>query len=206
MQPKDKLYLYDAGVIKKLEENRHILISGNSVKYIYFLVKGLMKISHITDNGDEVIKFILKPGNFFGELNLFDPADTLSEVAIALEPSEVCFLKIETAKQLMSKNEPIRKFINLSISNRIRQTEKKFLSLTHDDVAERILGFLNEFVLEFGKPVEGGYKARNFLTHQDIARIIVTTRQTVTTTLGTFKKKGWIDYDNRQLSVYKFRN
>ena len=49
-------------------------------------------------------------------------------------------------------------------------------SLILKGVKEGVFGFLKEFVLEFGHPVNGGYTARNFLTYEDIARITTTSR------------------------------
>ncbi len=128
----------------------------------------------------------MKPGAIFGELNLLDFEEDRHEMAIAVEDSEVCFIPAETVKQLMAVNSAFRKSIHQSIGQRIKKMEERMFSLMLKNVKDRILDFLKEFVLEFGHPVNGGYTAEFFITHEDIARITTTSRQSVTTSIGRF--------------------
>jgi hypothetical protein len=65
--------------------------------------------------------------------------------------------------------------------------------------------FSEEVCTEFGHPVNGGYVAKNFLAHEDIARITITNMKSVTTSLVYFKKQGRIDHDTQNLSVYQLQ-
>lgn len=206
MLPKDILSLNNAGISRLVRQKSILHITGISTKYIYFLQSGLVKVSHITNDGNEIIKYIIKPGSIFGELNLFDMEEDKNEIAIALENSEVFMIPAITIKNLMSTHQGIETIVNKSINKRIKQMEQRMLSLTLKDVKERIMDFLKDFALEFGHPVNGGFQVKNFLTHEDIAKITTTSRQSVSTTLGYFKKQGWIDYDTHNISVYKFQN
>lgn len=206
MNAKDILTLHDAGVARHVAENRIIRITGTSIKYVYLLRKGVMKISNVNDEGDEVIKYFIKPGSLFGELNLLDHEENRYEMAIALEESEVSFIPAETVNQLMIADNELRKSINQSISKRIKKMEDRMFSLMLRSVKDRVMDFLREFVLEFGHPIEGGYSVKNFLTHEDIAGIAATSRQSVTTAMRDFKKRGWIDYDSRHLSVFAWEH
>jgi CRP/FNR family transcriptional regulator len=165
----------------------------------------LVKVSGITEDGTEVIKYIVKPGNFFGEFNLLDTDENRNDIAIALEDAEVYFIPADTIKFLMKENELLRSSINKAISKRISKMEKRMFSLMMKGVRERTLDFLKDFVAEFGHPVAGGYQARNFLTHDDIAKMITSSRQTVTSSLVYFRRKGWIDYDSKHLKVFNLQ-
>ena len=206
MDKKDILVLHNAGVVRRINEKKVIQVSDVTIKYVYFLQRGLIKISNISETGEELIKYFIKPGVIFGELNLLDNEENQNEMAIALEDCEVCFIPVETVKQLMVTNSAFRKSIHHFIGKRIKKMEERMYSLMLKDVKERILDFLKEFVIEFGHPVNGGYTAKNFLKHEDIARITTTSRQSVTTTLVYFKKHGLIDYDTHNLSVFNFQN
>jgi CRP/FNR family transcriptional regulator len=206
MLAKDIILLHNAGVIRSIAGNSIIQVADSTIKYVYFLQKGLIKISNISDEGKEIIKYILKPGNIFGELSLLDNEESRHEIAVALEDCEVCFILAETVKELMVTDHLFRKDIHQSIGKRIKKMEERMFSLMLKDVKERILDFLKEFVQEFGHPVDGGYTAKNFLTHEDIARITTTSRQSVTTSLVYFKKQGIIDYDTKNLNVYHLQH
>ncbi len=202
MLAKDIILLHNAGVTRSIAENKIIQVTDTTIKYVYFLQKGLIKISNISCEGKEIIKYILKPGNIFGELSLLDNEENRHEIAVAIENCEVCFIPAETVKELMVTDHVFRKDIHQCIGKRIKRMEERMFSLMLKDMKERILDFLKEFVQEFGHPVNGGYTAKNFLTHEDIARITTTSRQSVTTSLVQFKRQGIIDYDNKYLSVY----
>lgn len=204
MTAKELLVLHHAGTTRAITAGRVLHITGTSNKNIYLLKKGLIKISSISENGIEIIKYIVKPGNIFGELNLLDNEVDRREIAIAIENAEICFIPVERVKDIMESDNVIKKSINQFISDRIHKMEQRMFSLMLKDVKQRILEFLKEFVAEFGYPVSGGYQARNFLTHEDIAKITTTSRQTVTTSLIHFKKLGLIDYNSKQLSVFNY--
>lgn len=202
MNANDIILLQRSGVLRSVYKNKITQISETSIPYVFYLQKGLMKISAITDDEREIIKYIVKPGQIFGELNLIDNENKNREIAYAMENSELWFVPVDTVKRLMQENESFGQSINKAIGNRINKMEERMFSLMIKTVKERILDFLKDFVAEFGYPVVGGYEAKNFLTHDDIAKIITTSRQTVTTSLIDFRKKGWIDYDSSTLKVY----
>lgn len=206
MNRKDILMLHSAGVVRRISTRRIIHITDAAIKYVYFLQKGMIKISNIGENGEEVIKYFIKPGGIFGELNLLEIDEDSHEMAIAIEESEVCFIPVESVRQLMATNPAFRKSINQSIGGRIRKMEERMFSLMLKGVKDRILDFLKEFVVEFGQPFNGGYTAEFFITHDDIAKITTTSRQSVTTSLVDFKKRGLIDYTNRKLTVLNFQH
>lgn len=199
------IQLRNAGTLRRITESKIIHISDSGIQYVYFLQKGLIKVSGITEDGTEVIKHIVKPGDLFGELNLLETDENRNDIAIALENSEVYFIPADTIKSLMKENELLRSSVNKAISSRISKMEKRMLSLMMKGVRERTLDFLKDFVTEFGHPVTGGYQVRNFLTHDDIAKMITSSRQTVTSSLVYFRNKGWIDYDTKNLKVFNFQ-
>jgi len=138
---KDILVLHHAGIVRRIHGKKVTHVSDVSIRYVYFLQKGLMKISNINDNGEEVIKYILKPGNIFGELNLLDNEEDRHEIAVAMEECQVCFVPAETVKELMITNSSLRKSIHHYIGKRIKRMEERTFSLMLKDVNERNLIF-----------------------------------------------------------------
>ena len=204
MTAKELSSLHHAGTTRTMAAGKVLQVTDVSIKNMYLLQKGLVKISSISNDGVEIIKYIVKPGNIFGELNLLDNNIDRHEIAVVMENAEICSIPVETVKDIMETDKIMQKSINQSISNRINKMEQRMFSLMLKDVKQRIMDFLKEFVAEFGHPVNGGYQVRNFLTHEDIARLTTTSRQTVTTSLVHFKKMGLIDYNSKQLSVFNF--
>lgn len=90
--PKDTILLHNAGVTRNVAEKRVIQLTDTTVKYDYFLQKSLIRISNISDDGKEIIKYILKPDNVFSELSPLDNEEYRHEIAVALKNCEVCFI------------------------------------------------------------------------------------------------------------------
>jgi CRP/FNR family transcriptional regulator len=69
------------------------------------------------------------------------------------------------------------------------------------DVRTRLLYFLKDISADYTTDIEGYITLPNYLTHQDIASLICSTRQTVTSLLNTLKNEGIISYSRKELKV-----
>ena len=69
------------------------------------------------------------------------------------------------------------------------------------DVRTRMLEFLKDFALERGEGGGPEYRIDHFLTHKDMADLIGTTRQTVTTLMNELRNEGKIDFSRRSIFI-----
>lgn len=188
-------------VMRNLSRNTILHFPDMKGRYVYFLKEGVVKIAAIDDNGNEFIKYLIKPGCIFGELSLMENQESEDDYAIAMEDCIVCFMDVETLKSMMQMNNDlnirIRKFIGL----RLKKIENRLTSLVFKDVKTRVYDFLKEFVHDFGKEENGVITAKLFLTHEDIAKLAATTRQTASTVMGKLREEGKINYNQQFISV-----
>ena len=74
-------------------------------------------------------------------------------------------------------------------------------------LAETVAGRLGRLLLELGhqigEHVNGGLRFPLLLTHEEMASMTCTTRETVTRTLGQFRKDGWISVEDAIITVHK---
>jgi CRP-like cAMP-binding protein len=110
-------------------------------------------------------------------------------------------VRIEEVHELMKDNSEfsfkVFKFIGLKLSKLERRVE----SLVFKDVRQRLVEFLVEIAQERGKALEGRTELELKLTHKDIASLIGTSRQTVTSLLNELREEGLIDFDRKNLSI-----
>ncbi len=170
-------------------------------KYVYFLKEGFMKIAVMNAQGKEVIKYLVKPGNLFGEITLLDEYENPEDYAIALEDVVIHFLAAEKMKQWMDAHSDLRTEVNRQFCNRIRKIENRLLSIVFKDAKIRISEFLVDFAIELGKKTELGFEVKNILTHDDIANLTATSRQTVSSTLSELRNKKLIEYNSRRIMI-----
>ena len=69
------------------------------------------------------------------------------------------------------------------------------------DVRTRLIDFILELIEERGKETGGRWQVEHYYTHKNIANLIGTSRQTVTTTLNELKVDGLIDFDRKKFYV-----
>jgi len=74
-------------------------------------------------------------------------------------------------------------------------------------LAETVAGRLGRLLLELahqiGEHVEGGFRFPLLLTHEEMASMACTTRETVTRTLGQFRKDGSITIEDSVITLHQ---
>jgi CRP/FNR family transcriptional regulator, cyclic AMP receptor protein len=199
----DIVNMEKAMVMRKLGKNTLLHFPEMKSKYVYFLKEGMVKISNQNQDGKELIKYIIKPGQIFGEMSLLENTEDSNDYAIAIEDCIVCFMDVEQLKSMMQMNADLNLRIRKLIGLRIKKIENRISSMVFKDAPTRIMDFLHEFAGDFGYQVENGVSVKFFLTHEDIAKLTATTRQTVATVMAKARERGLIDYNTRQLTIFK---
>lgn len=180
METKDKLwYLEHFDILQRLKKDdmvsmekamvMRVIIKNTTLhfpemkgRYVYFLKEGMVKISTQNSDGQELIKYIIKPGGIFGEMALLESQEEENDYAIALEDCVVCFMDMENLKSMMEMNTDLNIRIRKLIGVRIKKIENRISSMVFKDAPTRVYDFLHEFVREFGQEEKGGFSAKLF--------------------------------------------
>jgi len=188
------------------KKGEFIYFSDDPASSIYLVTEGKVKLLYYTEEGDEVVKSVLARGEVFGELALLGE-DTRQDCAqVVTDKTTVCKLTLEEMQQLMKDDVSFGLKIFKLIGLRINKLERKIDSLVFKDVRTRIIEFIREYVMEKGENNGLEYKVDNFLTNKDIANLVGTTRQTVTTLLNELRSEGLIDFTRRSIYVADINN
>jgi len=168
-------------------------------KYLCLVKYGILKITRIDNDGSERIRYLVGKGGFLGEFSIFESAgfaDAYEDAyARVLEPCWIQFISMEKIKRAMISSSDVRDFMLSLVVKKIRIYERLYERMLIRDVRLRVMGFLMEVAREFGTLHEDVYTLNNFLTHEDIASAVNSTRQTVTKILNELREKGFIEYN-----------
>ena len=186
--------------MKTIDKGGVIERGSHNSKCVFFLKKGAVKI---INSKNDTVKYIVKQGNIFGELAIYDKKASLEEVAIALEESVICYIDSELMESLMEKHKSLKNGILKIYGLRIRKLETRLQNLIYKDSSARISEFILAFIDEFGENKVDRIEAKNLLSHKDIANLTNTSRQTVSNVLSNMRKKGLIFYDTNYISFSK---
>ena len=168
---------------------------------VFFLKRGSVKIVNTTN---DTVKYVVKRGNIFGELALFDKEIAVQEVAYTLEDCVICYIKHQQMEALMEKHKSLKNGVLKVYGLRIKKLERRLHDLLYKDSPTRIKEFITDYLDEFGEKNETDkLVAKNLLSHKDIANLTNTSRQTVSNVLSKMRKEGLIEYDKQFISNTK---
>ena len=163
---------------------------------VYLVSKGKVKIVTYDNQGHETIKQILSKGELFGEKHILGDVKS-NEFAIACNnPTEVCAINIGDMKKLMRKNERFESSIYKFIGLRLKKIERRLELLVGKDVETRIISFIHDLYEDNDSQI-----VHNHLSHSDIAKLLGTSRESVTKVFNRLKKSGIIDYSRKEIKV-----
>ncbi len=168
---------------------------------IFFLAKGLVKIGTHSSDGKEVIKALMHPMAMFGELGLVGETNRQEFAQALREDVHLYTLKVEAFKVFMQTNFELCSNIIHLFGKRLIKAENKLESLIFKDARTRIIEFIKEAVDKQGRRIGYEMLLKHSLTHQDIANITCTSRQTVTLVLNELKKSDLIYFNRGKILV-----
>ncbi|WP_020570222.1 Crp/Fnr family transcriptional regulator [Neolewinella persica] len=174
---------------------------GETSEHIFLLSKGAVKISTHSSEGKEVIKQLIHPEAIFGELALVGEAKR-TETAQSLK-EEVHYYTIRTVdfQRILANNSKLSQQVLFLFGQRMMAAENKLENLIFKDARSRIVNFLHEVVTKRGRQVGYEMLLKHSLTHQDIANITCTSRQTVTLVLNELRKENLIYFNRGRILV-----
>lgn len=165
------------------EKGEYIYFPSQNHRKLYFTKKGFIKIGYIDEDGNECIKEIIQKGEVFGQITL-EKNNLQDEFAQAYK-SEVslCAFNIDDFILLLQKKPDMALAFSLHLGKKVRKVETRLLNLLNKSVHSRLINLLLQLIPENNDKVNSAAIER-FLTHDDMAKLIGSSRQTVTTTLS----------------------
>jgi CRP-like cAMP-binding protein len=179
----------------------YIYLPDEASDQIFFLAKGIIKIAMHSDDGKEIIKSLFQPLAMFGELGIIGETRRQDLAQALREEVHIYSLKVEDLKKLMRLNFTLCDRIMTLFGNRLMRAESKLESLIFKDARTRIVEFIKDSVSKSGRKVGLEMLLKHSLTHQDIANITCTSRQTVTLVLNELRKSDLIYFNRGKILV-----
>jgi CRP-like cAMP-binding protein len=184
---------------RRFPKGSQIFCEGTHSDCIYILNSGLVKLISLSEKGEETILHILKEGSTFGEL-LF-ASDTRIVTALAsMDVTVTAILRKDFFKILKMIPTVCQNFIKI-LSKRLMKIEREFAHFGHTWSYHRLAMVLLEICDEHGIQTRDGTVIPFPLTHEELANLIGTTRETVTHQLKRFKGMGFLRNKGRKLVI-----
>lgn len=189
----------------------HNYLEANSGDYIYFPYQnrnklyftktGFIKLGYIDEQGNEIIKEIIQKGEVFGQLTL-EKNNEQDEFAQAYKSQvSLCAFTMDDFIRLLQRKPDMAIAFSFHLGNKLKKVENRLLNILNKDVKSRLVQLLLQLAAD-NKNTDGNRAViEKFLTHDDIAKLIGSSRQTVTTTLNQFEKQNLISISKKEILI-----
>jgi CRP/FNR family transcriptional regulator len=188
---------------KKAKKGEIIYISSSEVPRIFLLKRGNIKIVALDDQGNENIKEVLQKGDLFGELTLENDQNS-SEFAKALTDDVVlCSFLMSDFENLLLQNPTLALSYTKFVGLKMKRFKNNYANLVSKDARTRMITFLKEWGDKEGVVAGDKIIIDNYLTQNDIAQIICTSRQTATQLINELEEQKAISYSRKSIVIEK---
>lgn len=201
LTPEEKRRLEDVSDYKIKPKYSFIYLADEPSDTMYFLARGTVKIGTHSHDGKEIIKTLIHPKAMFGELGLIGETRRQDFAQILKEEVHLYAVRVEDFRRLMRSNFSLCDRIMSTFGDRLIRAESKLESLIFKDARTRIIEFIKDSVEKRGHKVGFEMLLKHSLTHQDIANITCTSRQTVTLVLNELRKLDLIYFNRGKILV-----
>ena len=182
---------------RRYPRNTTIVEEGLAGDYMYIIREGRVKVTKLSEDGREKILEFLEAGAFVGEMALLERAPRSASVKTL---SAVRFLALSRNDflSLLRRSPDLALAVIEVLCSRLRTQNEQASALSFQRVKDRTKGLLQRLARsEHGE----GTLSTPTLTHQQIADMIGTSRETVTRVVKELKQEGWLDQEGKHYLV-----
>jgi CRP/FNR family transcriptional regulator, cyclic AMP receptor protein len=195
--------------IQALDQTKHascfpegsvIFLEGQEARGVYILCQGRAKLTTTNADGKSLILKIAEPGEILG-LHSCISGRTHETTVETLQPSQLTFVRRDDLLRLLSEHPDacLRAAEHLANDCQAAYDVIRSIGLSHS-VSEKLARLLLQWSSD-GRVTDGAIRLKIALTHEEMAQLIGTSRETVTRTLSEFKKQHILELTGSTLVI-----
>ena len=179
-----------------------IYFPGDPSDTIYTLHHGRVRLAYLDESGRRLTLAIIGQGQLFGETALVGEQKR-RWIAEALEDTVLCIVHKDDFLRIARRNPDLALKISALIGERLVEVENKLEDLLFKGVHARLARTLLQLAQQYGTQDADGMSLRFQLTHEELAHLIGSTRETTSLALGDLERQGVI---SKQRGVVLIKN
>jgi CRP-like cAMP-binding protein len=178
---------------KKVERGEIVLYEGESARALYFVVSGAVKVFKTSTEGKEQILSIVRPGESFNDVPVFDDGPNPASVQ-AMGPIILYELRKSELSTLLQKHPQIATNTIKVLAEQVRS----LVTLVEDLSFRHVIGRVARILLEHGGD---GASPGQRLTQQEMAAMAGSAREVIGRSLKTLEEEGIIRMERHRIII-----
>jgi CRP-like cAMP-binding protein len=172
----------------QLANDEILFFEGDESDGLYAILDGAVRVSVVSDEGEERILTILCAGDIVGELGLIDGGRRSARVTAA-RPTRLAFVPKSGFERVADSNPAIYRHMLRLVGDRLREANIVRRAQDFLPLQGRVAQTMLRLATAFGRPVDGGRTLiHHKITHASIASMVGVARENVSRTLSVWQR------------------
>jgi len=190
--------------VKKYTARSTIIHAGDESETLYYIIEGSVSVVIEDEECNEIILAYLNPGDFFGEMGLFEEGIKRSAWVNTRTPCDVAEIHYNQFMTLARETPEILFQLSSQLASRLRNTSRKVSNLAFMDVTGRVARTLLDLAREPDAITHpDGMQIK--ITRQEIAKIVGCSREMAGRVMKTLEEDGLITAHGKTIVVFGTR-
>ncbi|WP_241559002.1 Crp/Fnr family transcriptional regulator [Oceanobacillus halophilus] len=172
-----------------LQKGEMLFHAGDEDNTLYIINTGKVRIYRLSDSGKDQLVRMLNPGDFTGEVAIFQPGSVHENYAEALQNTSICLIKQDDLQKYLIEYPQISLRILSEVTIRLKDSEKQTTQVAIENVESRIISFLAENV---EKGSSNSPTVTLPMSKKDLASYLGTTPETISRRFSSLEQHGLI--------------
>ncbi len=179
--------------IRSFEAGETVSEGSEMARALFLVASGRVQLYRTTRDGRRFVVATLGPGSMFGEDSLLGGQGPDTH-AVALEACTIWMMPQKQAMEVSSTDAMFGIGLIQAMGQRVVDAENRLEQMAYSTIASRLAALLVELAGDDPQPVVQ-------VTHQELADMLGTWRETISKTLQDFRRRGLVASGRRQLTL-----
>ena len=179
--------------IRSFEAGETVSEGSEMARSLFLVASGRVQLYRTTRDGRRFVVATLGPGSMFGEDSLLGGQGPDTH-AVALEACTIWMMPQKQAIEISSTDAMFGRGLSQAMGQRVVDAENRLEQMAYSTIASRLAALLVELAGDDPQPVVQ-------VTHQELADMLGTWRETISKTLQDFRRRGLAASGRRQLTL-----
>jgi CRP-like cAMP-binding protein len=188
-------------VPRSFEPGQVVFREGDASDTCYIVRSGRARAVREHSDGRTITLATFGPGDFFGELAMFED-ERRSATVEAIEPTDVVAVLGPDMRRLLAEHPEISTRLVIALGRRLRETNERLTRQSFQTVQSRVAAVLAELVEQESPRAGEGQDVLVIATQADLAQLAGSSRESASRFLAALERAGVISQGRGRLTVH----
>ena len=197
--------IWKLSVEQDYRKNEMILFEDEPDTRLFIIVKGIVKLTRISEEGREFIFSFLGEGDFFGELSLLDE-EIRSTNAVAVKDTTILSFNRSDYVNIFRQFPQITLNLLREMTQRLRERDRMIKSMSLQNATGKVACTILRFADDAGDINMGQVEIPRLPPHRDLANMVGTSRETISRAINWLTEEGYLQKVGGRLIIKDYEN